>query len=183
MKGMEIFYVTSNEGKFLEAKAMIPELKKLPLELDEIQSLDPLEIAKHKALTATKKTKKKNLIVDDVSLYLEAFNYKLPGPLIKWFLLSVGSKGISDIAYKFNKYGALAVCTLCYIDSKGKIRIFTGKVKGKIVKAINNSNKSWDYVFLPNRKDKTFAEMSSYEKNLISHRGLAIKKLKKYLGI
>ncbi|MCW1312342.1 MAG: non-canonical purine NTP pyrophosphatase, partial [Candidatus Parvarchaeota archaeon] len=46
-----------------------------------------------------------------------------------------------------------------------------------------NSNKSWDYVFLPNGKNKTFAEISSYEKNRISHRGLAIKKLKKYLGI
>jgi non-canonical purine NTP pyrophosphatase (RdgB/HAM1 family) len=183
MKSMEIFYVTSNEGKFLEAKAMLPELKKLTLELEEMQSLDPLKIAKQKALTATKKTENKSLIVDDVSLYLEALDYKLPGPLIKWFLLSIGSKGISDIAERFNKYGAVAVCTLCYIDSKGKSKIFTGEVKGKIVKAANNSNKSWDYVFLPNGNEKTFAEMSSYEKNLISHRGLAIKKLRKYLGI
>lgn len=180
---MELFYVTSNEGKFLEAKALLPELKKLSLELEEMQSLDPVEIAKQKALTATKKTEKKSLIVDDVSLYLEAFDYKLPGPLIKWFLLSVGGKGISDIAEKFKKYRASAVCTLCYIDGKGKTKIFTGKVKGKIVKSAKNSNKSWDYVFLPDGKDKTFAEMSLYEKNLISHRGLAIKKLKRYLGL
>jgi non-canonical purine NTP pyrophosphatase (RdgB/HAM1 family) len=180
---MEIFYVTSNKGKFLEAKALIPGLKKLPLELEEIQSLDPFEIAKHKALTAMKKTGVKNLVVDDVSLYLEALDYKLPGPLIKWFLLSVGSKGISNIAEKFNKYGALAVCTICYVDSRGKIKTFTGKVKGKIVKSSNNSSKSWDYIFLPNGKEKTFAKMSLSEKNLISHRGLAIKKLKRYLGI
>ncbi|MCL4361985.1 non-canonical purine NTP pyrophosphatase [Candidatus Parvarchaeota archaeon] len=183
MKSMEIFYVTSNEGKFLEAKAMLPKLKKLPLDLEEVQSLDSVEIAKKKALTAMKKTEKRNLIVDDVSLYLEAFDYKLPGPLIKWFLLSIGSNGIADIAERFKKHGALAVCTLCYVDNNGKTKIFTGKVKGKIVKAANNSNKSWDYVFLPNGKNKTFAEISSYEKNRISHRGLAIKKLKKYLGI
>jgi len=180
---MEIFYVTSNEGKFLEAKALLPELKKLSLDLEEMQSLDPLEIAKQKALTAMKKAKSKSLVVDDVSLYLEAFDYKLPGPLIKWFLLSIGSKGISEIAEKFNKYGAFAVCTLCYVDKKGKTKIFTGKVKGKIVKSVKNSNKSWDYVFLPDGKDKTFAQMPPYEKNLISHRGLAIKKLKEYLGI
>lgn len=183
MKSMEIFYVTSNDGKFLEAKAMLPELKKLPLELEEMQSLDPIEIAKQKALTAMKKTEKRNLIVDDVSLYLEAFDYKLPGPLIKWFLLSVGSNGISDIAERFKKFGALAVCTLCYVDKNGKTKIFTGKVKGKIVNTEKNSNKSWDYVFLPNGNEKTFAEMSLNEKNLISHRGLAIKKLKRYLGI
>ena len=183
MKNMEIFYVTSNEGKFLEAKALIPGLKQSSLDLEEIQSLDPLEIAKHKALAAMKKVKSKSLVVDDVSLYLEAFDYKLPGPLIKWFLLSVGSKGIYEIAEKFKKYGAFAVCTLCYVDRKGKIKVFTGKAKGKIVSSSNNSNKSWDYVFMLDGKDKTFAEMSIYEKNLISHRGLAIKKLKRYLRV
>lgn len=179
---MEIFYVTSNEGKFREANAILPALKKLPLELEEMQSLDPVEIAKQKALGAMKKVKVNSLVVDDVSLYLEALDYNLPGPLIKWFLLSVGSNGISNIAEKFNKYGAWAVCTLCYINEKGKTKLFTGKVKGKIVKSVSNSNKSWDCVFLPNGKDKTFAEMSLYEKNKISHRGLAIQKLKKYLG-
>ena len=69
MKNMEIFYVTSNEGKFLEAKALIPGLKQSSLDLEEIQSLDPLEIAKHKALAAMKKVKSKSLVVDDVSLY------------------------------------------------------------------------------------------------------------------
>lgn len=180
---MEIFYVTSNEGKFLEAKALIPGLKRLSLDLEEIQSLDPLEIAKQKALIAMKKVRSKNLVVDDVSLYLEAFDYKLPGPFIKWFLLSTGNKGIYDIAKKFKKYKAFAVCTLCYVDRKGNTKIFTGKVKGKIVNSRNKSNKSWDYVFMPDGKDKTFAEMPSYEKNLISHRGLAIKKLKRYLGV
>ena len=175
--------MTGNEGKFLEAKALIPGLKQLSLDLEEIQSLDPLKIAKQKAFTAMKKVRSKVLVVDDVSLYLEAFDYKLPGPLIKWFLLSVGSKGISDIAKKFKKYGAFAVCTLCYVDRKGNIKVFTGKVNGKIVNSGSNSNKSWDYVFMPNGKDKTFAEMSQHEKNLISHRGLAIKKLKKYLGV
>ena len=40
MKSMEIFYVTSNEGKFLEAKAMLPKLKKLPLDLDKEDKKD-----------------------------------------------------------------------------------------------------------------------------------------------
>lgn len=180
---MELFYVTSNNGKFLEASKMLPAFKKLSLDLDEMQSLDPIEIAKHKALSAMAKTNVNNLVVDDVSVYLEAFDYKLPGPFIKWFLSSIGSKGIYKIAEKYKKYGAFAVCTLCYIDKKGKIKIFTGKVKGTIVKSDFNSNKSWDYIFMPFGEEKTFAQMSLIEKNKISHRGLAIKKLKKYLGI
>ncbi|EEZ92803.1 MAG: Ham1 family protein [Candidatus Parvarchaeum acidiphilum ARMAN-4] len=180
---MEIFYVTSNDGKFLEASKLLPALKKLSLNLEEVQSLDPVEIAKNKALSAIKQTGAENLVVDDVSIYLEAFDYKLPGPLIKWFLLSIGSKGIWDTAKKFKKYGAFAVCTLCYADKRGKIKVFTGKVKGKVVKSNINSNKSWDYIFMPEGEVKTFAQMSLSEKNKISHRGIAIQKLKKYLRI
>jgi XTP/dITP diphosphohydrolase len=40
----------------------------------------------------------------------------------------------------------------------------------------------YDPVFVPEDKDKTFAELSAEDKNLISHRGRAIKKLSDYLN-
>jgi XTP/dITP diphosphohydrolase len=40
----------------------------------------------------------------------------------------------------------------------------------------------YDPVFVPEDKDKTFAELSAEDKNSISHRGRAIKKLSDYLN-
>ena len=40
----------------------------------------------------------------------------------------------------------------------------------------------YDPVFLPNGHDKTFAQMTELEKNAISHRGVAVRKLVDYLS-
>ena len=40
----------------------------------------------------------------------------------------------------------------------------------------------FDFVFVPNGYKKTYSQLSKSEKNKISHRALALKKLKKYLG-
>ncbi|MCL5420785.1 MAG: non-canonical purine NTP pyrophosphatase [Candidatus Parvarchaeota archaeon] len=180
---MEIFYITGNEGKFREAKAILPLLRRLPLDLEEIQSMDPIEVVKQKAEEAVKQSGLTNFVVDDVSLFMEALDYRLPGPFIKWFLKSIGSRGLFDLADKYGKYGVTAVCTLCYVDGKGRKKIFNGKVKGRIVSTGVNSYNSWDNVFLPNGKKMTFADMPLPVKNEISHRGIALGKLKKYLGV
>ena len=39
----------------------------------------------------------------------------------------------------------------------------------------------WDPVFMPDGFDQTFAEISSEEKNKISHRGKALELVKAYL--
>ena len=40
----------------------------------------------------------------------------------------------------------------------------------------------YDPIFIPNNNNKTYAEMTFEEKNQISHRGQAIKKLITYLS-
>lgn len=59
---------------------------------------------------------------------------------------------------------------------------FEGIVKGKIAEH-HHGEKGFGYdpIFIPEGYSKTFAEMSQEEKNKISHRGLAIQKLVKYL--
>ena len=59
---------------------------------------------------------------------------------------------------------------------------FKGKIKGKISQKIRGNNGfGYDPIFIPERENKTFAEMSLKEKNTVSHRSIAIEKLKSYL--
>lgn len=59
---------------------------------------------------------------------------------------------------------------------------FEGIVQGTITEERSGSGGfGYDPVFVPSGYDRTFAEMSSDEKNRISHRGIAIKKLVDFL--
>ncbi len=65
----------------------------------------------------------------------------------------------------------------------GKNYIFEGIVNGTISKELRGSNGfGYDPVFIPDGYSKTFAEMSLEEKNSISHRKIALKKLLDFLG-
>lgn len=60
--------------------------------------------------------------------------------------------------------------------------VFQGIIKGSVTE--NKRGKSgfgYDPIFLPEGYEKTFAELSSREKNKISHRGLATQKLFNFL--
>lgn len=59
---------------------------------------------------------------------------------------------------------------------------FEGIVNGKIVSELKGEKGfGYDPIFIPDGYDLTFAEMSSGEKNAISHRGRAVAKLVEFL--
>lgn len=75
--------------------------------------------------------------------------------------------------------GASFVCNICYIDEKGH-SIMSGECKGAIGREERGENGfGYDPVFLVG--DKTMAELTSVEKNSISHRGAALRELYRYL--
>ncbi|MBO6050922.1 MAG: non-canonical purine NTP diphosphatase [Bacteroidales bacterium] len=64
----------------------------------------------------------------------------------------------------------------------GKEYLFEGRVDGRIIEDQRGmSGFGYDPVFLPDGFDRTFAEMSEEEKNSISHRGRAIRKMMDFL--
>ena len=70
-------------------------------------------------------------------------------------------------------------CCICYIDEKGAEHYFEGKCFGKIGYENRGTNGfGYDPIFMYG--DKSFAEISAEEKNKLSHRALALKKLKEY---
>lgn len=71
-------------------------------------------------------------------------------------------------------------CVICYIDKEGEKHIFEGSCEGKITyEPYGTAGFDYDPIFLYDTR--TFAQMTSEEKNKISHRGKAVNKLVEYL--
>jgi XTP/dITP diphosphohydrolase len=72
--------------------------------------------------------------------------------------------------------------TVICLNIKGKQHLFTGIINGKIMEEkIGDNGFGYDPIFVANDYTKTFAELSIEEKSNISHRGIAVKKLIKFL--
>ncbi len=70
-------------------------------------------------------------------------------------------------------------CCICYIDENGNEHYFEGKCFGKIgYECIGENGFGYDPIFMYG--DRSFAEITAEEKNRVSHRALALKKLKEY---
>ena len=79
-----------------------------------------------------------------------------------------------------NERGAKFVCTICFIDENGKEYIAVGECNGKIGYEKKGENGfGYDPIFV--RDGRTLAEMTDDEKNAISHRGMALRRLVKML--
>lgn len=173
-----IYFITGNTNKFLEVKSILGNITQLELDLPEIQSLDAKEIIQDKLKEAIKKHSGP-FIVEDTSLYLDCMN-SLPGPLIKWFLKTIGNDGLHHIAKSYNNFNAEARTLIGYYNV-GKIEFFEGIVKGTIVSSTGSTDFGWDPIFQPDGHQESFQQMTKKEKNQISMRRLAVEKLKEYL--
>jgi XTP/dITP diphosphohydrolase len=72
--------------------------------------------------------------------------------------------------------------TVIALILEGKNYFFEGRIEGEITeKGEGNKGFGYDPIFKPLGYKKTFAEMSDVEKNSISHRALATKKLNDFL--
>ena len=72
--------------------------------------------------------------------------------------------------------------TIITLILNGKEYIFEGMVEGVILEGRKGSGGfGYDPVFLPSGYTDTFAEMSLEQKNIISHRALAVLKLVTFL--
>lgn len=73
--------------------------------------------------------------------------------------------------------------TIITLLLKESTMVFEGSVEGSIIREPRGSHGfGYDPVFKPNDFDLTFAEMTSEQKNKISHRGIAIRKLTDFLS-
>ncbi|GMT37351.1 hypothetical protein PFISCL1PPCAC_28648, partial [Pristionchus fissidentatus] len=162
----------------------ILQVRNIDIDLDEFQG-EIEEIARRKCEAAAEKVDG-FVMVEDTSLCFNALG-GLPGPYIKWFLKvrmleKLGPSGLHQMLSGYEDKGAQAVCAMAFTHGKGlSITVIKGVCEGRIVSPRGPANFGWDPCFEPLDTGKTFAEMSSEEKNKISHRSKALAALREAL--
>jgi XTP/dITP diphosphohydrolase len=74
------------------------------------------------------------------------------------------------------------VCVLALAFPDGVVEIFEGSVEGDVIeKPVGTGGFGYDPIFRPLGFDRTFGEMTSSEKDALSHRGKALAKFGKYI--
>ncbi|OMH83015.1 Inosine triphosphate pyrophosphatase [Zancudomyces culisetae] len=94
----------------------------------------------------------------------------------------MGNQNLVKSLESFGDKSAIAKCTFAYCkDSTSEPILFEGQIKGTIVPPRGGGKFGWDPIFVPEGHNQTYAEMDLELKNRISHRYLALLKLRDYL--
>ena len=190
---MELIFATHNQNKVKEISAILPSII-------ELKSLDDLNFTNQ--IPETSKTLKGNALIkartifnkfqrdcfaDDTGLEVEVLN-GAPGAKSARFAGNKKSdednifKLLKELKYQDNtKAQFRTVIALIY---KHEEFIFEGIIKGKIIDEIKGENGfGYDSIFQPEHHLLSFAEISTEEKNKISHRAIAFRKLIDFLKV
>jgi non-canonical purine NTP pyrophosphatase (RdgB/HAM1 family) len=187
---MQLYFVTSNQVKLDEAAAFFPEIKSMDINLEEIQSLDPIQvlIPKLKAIKDSKEFlfSRAYYFVDDFCCGLECQN-GFPGTFVKWFEESFsksdyGANEYNLICKAHNNFNATITISIGLSDNYQLVKIFSHELKGTIVEPRPGVGKGIYTVFIPNRSDKTLSQMTAKERNAVSPRGICFQKIKEFLS-
>lgn len=188
---LSIVFASNKLHKINEIQQLIPaELKLLSLDLIGCVEDIPetaLTIEGNAILKANYVTEKYGhyCFADDTGLEVEALNGE-PGVYSARY--AGEQKNANDNMQKLLKnlenstHRNAQFKTIICLNINGEQHLFEGIVKGKIgVEPKGNQGFGYDPIFIPDGYTTTFAEMSREEKSKISHRGLAVKKLVRFL--
>src|SRR5579872_2429448 len=155
----KLFFASSNVSKYREAQHILGfPLHIYSVDLPEIQELDIEKIVKQKVIDAYHQIKKP-VIVDDVGVYISAWN-GFPGPLLKFLIQSGGNTLALKMLGDEKNREAEFVSAVAYYDGKN-IMTFIGKVIGTLTtEAKNSTNNKIDAIFIPHGASKTYSEMT-----------------------
>ena len=185
----QIVFATGNEGKMREIRAILEDtgceilsMKEAGIVADILEDGTTFE---ENALIKAKAVAEYTdaiVLADDSGLEIDYLN-KEPGIYSARYLgedtsYRVKNQNLIDrlAGVPDEKRTARFVCVISYIDSNGNASVMRGECEGFIGKEMKGDNGfGYDPIFMIG--DRSFAEISSEEKNTISHRANALKKL------
>ena len=193
MNKIKIVFATNNKNKLSEIRDLISDNIEI-LSLEDINCFDDLP---ENQLTLEGNALEKanyiflkygyNCFADDTGLEIDALNNE-PGVFSARY---AGSKCLAED--NINKVlSKLKVCsnrkakfrTVIALIVDGEENLFSGECHGEIIRAqIGDDGFGYDPIFLPQDSELTFAQMDKFEKGLISHRGISVRKLIEFLSL
>ncbi|WP_226004087.1 XTP/dITP diphosphatase [Natrinema salinisoli] len=179
---MAIRFVTGNEGKVREARDYldgVESVEQIEYDYTEIQSDSLGEIAAHGAREAFEELgNDEPVLVDDAGLFVDALG-GFPGPYSAYVEDTVGVERLWRLAEAEENRRAKFRTVLAYADETAT-ETFAGSVSGTLVAPRGEGGFGYDPIFEYN--GQTMAEMSTEEKNAISHRGRALGEFAEWLA-
>lgn len=188
-----IVFATNNQHKLKEVCQILPEWIRVK-SLDEIGCEDELPETGNtlhaNALQKARYVREKfgtDCFADDTGLEVDALDGE-PGVFsarysgknassadnIRKLLLEL--RGVRERSARFRTVIALVM--------NDEVYYFEGVVEGRIIDHESGAaGFGYDPVFVPVGTEKTFAEMRPEEKNAISHRAIAVRKLKEWIDV
>ncbi|MCK4664219.1 MAG: non-canonical purine NTP diphosphatase [Bacteroidales bacterium] len=188
---MKLIFATNNINKINEISKILGDDFKI-LNLKDIgcfeqlpENSDTLEDnAKEKALFIYNKYKT-NCFADDTGLEIDVLNGE-PGVFSARYAGEENcseknkQKVLKNMKDKNNRKARFR--TVISLIINGIEYQFTGIINGTILeKPQGKAGFGYDPIFMPDAYSKSFAEMTITEKNKISHRGIAVRKLTEFL--
>lgn len=185
LKGKSVFLVTSNIHKFNEARRVLSEYKIAIAMLKKIGAVeiqdDNIEnVAKASAVDAVKKCNLP-IMIEDAGLFIKALK-NFPGPYSSYVYQTIGNDGVLKLMDNITDRNAYFKSVVAFSSpTLDKPLCFHGEVEGKIVKEkCGDQGFGFDPIFKCLDSLKTFAEMTTEEKNRYSHRASAFRKFGKW---
>lgn len=161
---INVTFITGNPNKAAHfAKNIGMDIEHYRADVDEIQTLNPVDLVEHKVRQAYSQLNKP-VIVEDLSFEYEALG-GLPGPFVKFFVdAEDGLEKMCRILDAFENRRAKAIGVFGYYDGS-RLEFFKGGLAGVIAKSPSGeSGFGFDKVFIPDGfNGKTAAELTDME--------------------
>lgn len=188
---MRIVFATQNENKLKEVQTLMPE----GIELISLGSLGQVEELEETSDTLEGNARQKAVFVfekyglpcfaDDTGLEIDVLN-GAPGVYSARYAGDEKSadanmdKVLIELEGQENRNAQFRT-SICLVIN-GEEHYFDGVVKGRMLtQRLGLKGFGYDPIFAPENESRSFAEMSSEEKNSMSHRGRAIRALVAFL--
>jgi XTP/dITP diphosphohydrolase len=176
----ELFFITGNKGKVLEATEKLRPLGFSVVQNDlgypEIQT-DSLEEVAAWGVSHVQERFHHPFILEDAGLFIEALQ-GFPGVYSKYVFLTIGLEGILRLLENVENRTAVFRSVFAFGEPGKKPIIAIGECPGTIsMKKLGTHGFGYDPIFIPDGAEKTFGEMTVGEKNRFSHRAKALDEL------
>lgn len=173
-----IYFVTSNKGKFAEAREIFGDLEMRNIGYTEIQA-DTLEEVAAFGIKEVAERLKGPVMIEDAGLFIQALK-GFPGVYSAYVQKTIGNAGILRLMQGLENRDAFFKSVVAYVEPGIEPVMFAGEVHGRIgFEQRGEKGFGYDPIFYIG--DESLGEMETEEKNRISHRGASMNALKQWL--